>query len=70
MQTGDLGPFSSPVLYLLGTLELMCRLLCAKSVELRRLSGAEETSQARSVKIRPGCSCGSSLRQFGFLWPN
>ena len=69
-QTGDLGPFNSPFLYLLDTWALMCHLLRVKSVELRRLSEAEETSQAWSVKIRLGCSHGSSLRLFGSLWPN
>lgn len=47
----------------------MGHLLHVKSVELRRLSEAEETSQASSVTVRPGFSYGSVLRLLGFLWP-
>lgn len=69
MQTRDLGPFHSPLLYLLALLELMGHLLHVKSVELRRLSEAEETLQALSVTTRPGFSYSSFLKLLGFLWP-
>lgn len=49
MQTGDLGPFNSLFLYLLDVWMMICHLLHVKFVELRRLSEAEENSQAWSL---------------------